>query len=1075
MLRFSLILILLPLVITSYAQNYKLETVVQKGHFSSVQSVAVDSRGALLASGSRDKTAKIWDVATGKEIRTFIGHESTVNGVSFSRDSKFLLTSSDDGSAKIWEVNTGKVIFTTPKDEKKVTAAVFSPDEKFVVTAGYSYELRIWNIKDGTLYRKLQVDSDMGSGYGISLNFSGDGRYLVVGEDNKSASVYDASSFELLYKIKPEKGWCGGCGTYTGTSSAYIFRQSHNDPLYVHDIKTGKPVLSFSEVFDRLSGVQVSEDEKTVLAGDDKHVYIYDITSGNLRKKLVVSEGPRINRIVLGSDNRTVFAASDDNIITQWDIESGKQMMVFSGLIQSDTSRNLGYDPNNYWESFISKCLRLKNPVLLLADGKKLIKGKTGNDVKIWDIPTGSPKDVFSGHKKPVVALELSADGTRLVTGDVGGTVAIWDIENQKKLAELSGHREPVFQVRLSPDEKILATSAWDATLLLWDTETGVKRSTIDLDKSSAFTFSFTPDGLYLVVAKMGVPSLDLIEPDSKKIVRTFIGHTDVVSSISFHPSDPQLMLTSSWDGSVRLWDLTTGLMKGKLTGNAGAVQSAIFTPEGQYVVTAGSDGIIRVWDWKSSKIMRQLEGHKSEVSNLFIEKNGEMLVSVSVDGAIKFWNFATGEESFEHIHLPGRDWMAVTKEGYFNGTAESMKYIHFVKGTEVIGTEQLIEKFHKPDLLPSLFRKRGETGYFKSVDDLLESAPLPTVKVSAILNEDTPEAEIFIKIIENGGGVDEVKLMHNGKRIPVRASGILHLKKGESKVIKEIVSLVHGVNSFEVSAFNKERIESAPVMTEVFSDKGELGSTCYIVAIGIDKYSNPSLVLNYARADAEGFSSLLENKGSKMFKKVVVHSLYDEDATRDNILDTLSMLSGIIQKNDVFIFYYAGHGVLSADKFYFVSSNCVRLYDNNKLVKDAIEASDIQEKFSNIKALKQLIIMDACHSGGSVLLLGERGGIEEKAMAQLARSAGIHVLASAGSNQAAKEVHELGHGMFTYLIIKALEGDADGAPKDGKITVYELKSYLDDQTPVLNRKFTGKPQHPYTFSQGHDFPLVVD
>jgi len=120
-------------------------------------------------------------------------------------------------------------------------------------------------------------------------------------------------------------------------------------------------------------------------------------------------------------------------------------------------------------------------------------------------------------------------------------------------------------------------------------------------------------------------------------------------------------------------------------------------------------------------------------------------------------------------------------------------------------------------------------------------------------------------------------------------------------------------------------------------------------------------------------------------------------------------------------------------DRFFFIPSESARLYDLTSLKKDAIEANALQDKFRNIKALKQLIVMDACQSGASVELLASRGAAEEKAIAQLSRSAGIHVMASAGSEQFAAEFTELGHGIFTYLLIKALQGEADGAPKDGK------------------------------------------
>jgi len=191
--------------------------------------------------------------------------------------------------------------------------------------------------------------------------------------------------------------------------------------------------------------------------------------------------------------------------------------------------------------------------------------------------------------------------------------------------------------------------------------------------------------------------------------------------------------------------------------------------------------------------------------------------------------------------------------------------------------------------------------------------------------------------------------------------------------------------------------------------------------------------------------------------------------------LNTIGELASKMNEEDVFIFFYAGHGSMVDDKFYFIPSGSLRLYDANALGKDAIEASLLQDKFKNIQALKQLIVMDACQSGGSVELLATRGASEEKAIAQLSRSAGIHVMASAGSEQFATEFAELGHGLFTYVLIKALSGEADGAPKDGKVTIYELKSYIDDQVPEMTRKLKGKPQYPYTFSRGQDFPIVIE
>jgi uncharacterized caspase-like protein len=276
------------------------------------------------------------------------------------------------------------------------------------------------------------------------------------------------------------------------------------------------------------------------------------------------------------------------------------------------------------------------------------------------------------------------------------------------------------------------------------------------------------------------------------------------------------------------------------------------------------------------------------------------------------------------------------------------------------------------------------------------------------------------------------------------------------------------------VIASNNDNVESDPRTVEMFTESEVKHSTCHVLAVGINEYRNAKLNLNYAKPDAVSFSSIVNDNSSALFREVKIHTLYDKDASRSNILSKLDELSKEVRQEDVFIFYYAGHGSMVDNKFYFIPSENLRLYDEAGLQKEGIEAGIIQEKLRNIPALKQLILMDACQSGGSVELLANRGASEEKAIAQLSRSTGIHVLASAGSEQFAAEFAELGHGLFTFVLMKALQGEADGAPKDGKVTIYELKSYIDDQVPEMTRKMKGKPQYPYTFSRGQDFPVVM-
>jgi uncharacterized caspase-like protein len=211
--------------------------------------------------------------------------------------------------------------------------------------------------------------------------------------------------------------------------------------------------------------------------------------------------------------------------------------------------------------------------------------------------------------------------------------------------------------------------------------------------------------------------------------------------------------------------------------------------------------------------------------------------------------------------------------------------------------------------------------------------------------------------------------------------------------------------------------------------------------------------------------------------KREVVY-LPDNQATKERIGAAFNSLKTKAKPNDVFIFYYAGHGVMSEEQkseFYIVPHDVTQLYGDNDLLKTkGISAAELQEFSKNLQAQKQLFIFDACQSGGMVQHLAMRGAAEEKAIAQLARSTGTFWLAASNSEQFATEFAQLGHGLFTYTILQALKGDADGSSKDKKITVKEISAYLNDKVPELSEKYKGSAQYPNSYGYGQDFPVVI-
>jgi uncharacterized caspase-like protein len=205
-----------------------------------------------------------------------------------------------------------------------------------------------------------------------------------------------------------------------------------------------------------------------------------------------------------------------------------------------------------------------------------------------------------------------------------------------------------------------------------------------------------------------------------------------------------------------------------------------------------------------------------------------------------------------------------------------------------------------------------------------------------------------------------------------------------------------------------------------------------------------------------------------------------NENATKAKIKSEIDKLKVNIGQNDVFIFYYAGHGTMVTPKgeekavFHLVPHDVTNLYSNEIVSEKGISTFEIQTFSKEIKAQKQLFIIDACQSGGAVEgLASTRGAINEKEMATLARSTGTYFLTASASDQLAGEFAALGHGVFTYSILQALTGKADGAG-DQKVSVKELSLYVENSVPVLSEKFKNQKQYPVSYGYGQDFPIAL-
>jgi WD40 repeat protein len=1021
-----------------------------------VRSLAFSPDGKLLASGGSDLKIKLWDVTTGKELRTLTGHFASVLALAFSPDGKLLASrGKNEEQVRIWDLATGTEL-------KSVTGAAdariqFSPDGQLLVVASSHGSIKLWNVGSGTELKTLQTDEQGGSV--TSVSFSPDGKILASIEPNDAIKLWDVATGKLS-KVMP-------------------IADDSLDGLMVFK-KDGKTLMSFTEgvvkLWDVVSGSQLatmpvgakqpsdhvalSPDGKLLarvgLQEGDQGFKLLEVATGKeLKPPRVSDDGYSVESLAF-SPNGAVLAIGDDvGAITLWEVDDGKELKTLKG------------------HSFPAP------EVAFSSDGKMIATGSEDKTIKLWNMSTWGVT-VLTGHSKGVTCVAFSPDNRILASGSEDQTIKLWDVATTKELRVFQGSKnayDGFIAITFSPDGKTLA-GLDESAIHFWDVISGNEKRVINLNLQDdvGFTVSFSSDGENIAC---GIDhTIKIWNVATGAELKTLTGHSDRVASVAFS-RDRKTLASSSKDGTVKIWDVATGMNLKTLTGHKQPVYAVAFSPDSKMLASTSIDRTIRLWDAATGMELKSIAVNSDWAGPLVFSADGQMLASGSLSGSTYLWDVSNGTLLARLVALDEKDWVITTPDGRFDGTTEGIKLLHYVQDNKPIPLDSFFEKFYTPKLWQQVVA-REKVPINNAVDFTKSIKPPPQVRIvspkaGATSNSDT--AQIVVEATDQGGGVEDIRLYQNGKLVS-EDTRLFTRETTQRKIFD--VTLLPGINTLRVTAFNVDRTEATPDEIKIELKAVEASSNLYILAIGLNEYKNTRYNLNYARADAKAFADGIEQRARGIFKQINKRVLFDAEATRTNIEVAFNQIINQARPQDALIFYYAGHGAMSLSgdgpaDFYLVPHDVIRIYgDGDGLTTNGIAARTLSELLKSVRAQKQLIILDACESGGALEAISMRGAAEEKAIMQLARAVGVTVLASAGQDQIATEFDELGHGVFTYALLKGLNGEADGSPRDGKITIKELEAYINDQVPELTKRYRGKRQDPNSWTRGQDFPIAL-
>ena len=1022
----------------------KPELILQQGHSQRSDSLAFSPDNRYLASASSDATIRIWDALNGNELRVLKGHTTGVRCVAFSADGQLLASGGTDGKVKLWEVASGKELASADSHKGRVNTVAFSRDGKLLASGGIDNAIKVWDVAAKTEVRTLTGHS----GWVTALAFGADNQTLISGSADRNLKLWNLTTGQTMQ---------------TAAQTEVVTCLAINP-----------------------SGVLL------VSGGTDSTVRFWHLPQLSAEPASFRTDAGRVVTVSFNLSGSQVFAASSERITKRFDLASrtATQLSAEPDRTEKYETAAVSSDGQRLAISAGTRDLEVHsfddftNPVLLTSranpvravafsnDGRWMATGNQDTSATLWDVFAGRAVANLTGNEGSLISVAFSADSQLLATGSQGGIIRLIEVVGAREVRKWQAHDGGVNSIVFTADGKLITCSS-DQTIKVWDASGGLV-TTIKQTKEIN-SLSLSGDGKLLASGSSdGV--IKLWDATNWRELRSLPAHSGAVFAVNFS-NDGKLLASGGADKTIKLWQAADGQSVGTSSNSTSAIYSLVFSADDKLLAAGNSDGVVKLLDASTGSTRMTLTGASGSANGLNFSDNGNWLISAHDDGSVRIWATATGQLTVTALSLrESSDWLVVTPEGLFDGSPAAWPQILWRFGQNTFTTapvEIFFNEFFYPDLLADVLAgKRPQPK--EQIAQLDRRQP----KIKVLVGDESSVASakpitsnqrsisVKIEVAEAaaGSGVQDVRLFRNGALFKVWHGDAL--KGRNSALLETQIPIVVGENRLTAYAFNRDNVKSADANRAVIGAESlRKRGTAYILAVGVNRYSNPSFNLNFAVPDATDFSEEVRRRQSALnrFAKVELVSLFDQQATKANIIAAIETLK-TTQPEDAVIVYFAGHGLAVEPRFYLVPHDlgyagkreALTPAAMKQVLRNSISDEELTSLFEGVGAGQLLMVIDACNSG-QVLESEEtrRGPMNSKGLAQLAYEKGISVLTASQSYQAALENKELGHGYLTFALIEdgLRQMAADNRPRDGKVLLREWFDYATAKVPRMQEK----------------------